>query len=90
MDTVGLQLNNSGGTELEKQVVAGISTTDFYLGMFGLGPRSNNFATSDYPVPSFMQSMKDQKKIPSLSYGYTAGASYSKFTWYGVCLASFG
>lgn len=79
LDNVGLHLPNSGGIELPSQVVAGIATKDYYLGIFGLGPRPVNFSNFDYPVPSFMQSLKDHGKIASLSYGYTAGASYSKF-----------
>ncbi|KAF2814039.1 acid protease [Mytilinidion resinicola] len=75
-DTVGLMIQNSGGPSLSGQVVAGIATKDFYLGIFGLGPKPSNFSNFDYPQPSYMRSLKDQNKIPSLSYGYTAGASY--------------
>lgn len=75
-DTVGLTLQNSGGLTLEKQVVAGIATKNFYLGNFGLGPKPSNFSDFEYPQPSFMRSLKDQNKIPSLSFAYTAGAAY--------------
>jgi hypothetical protein len=75
-DTVGLEIQNSGGLTLPGQVVAGIATKDFYLGVFGLSPKPSNFSNFDYPQPSFMRTLKDQNKIPSLSYAYTAGASY--------------
>lgn len=75
-DTVGLMLQNSGGLNLTNRVVAGIATKDFYLGIFGLGPKPSNFTDFDYPQPSFMRSLRDENKIPSLSFAYTAGASY--------------
>lgn len=50
--------------------------TDFFLGMFGLGPRPTNYTNSDNPQPSFLWSLKNQSLIPSLSWGYTAGAPY--------------
>ncbi|KAF2280771.1 acid protease [Westerdykella ornata] len=75
-DTVGLMLQNSGGLTLENQVVAGIATKDFYLGLFGLGPKPSNFSDWQYPQPSFMQTLKDKNRIPSLSFAYTAGAAY--------------
>lgn len=78
LDTVGLQISRSGGIELQNQVVAGIETQDFYLGSFGLGVKPINFTNLDDPQPSFMQALKNQNMIPSLSYGYTAGASYSE------------
>ncbi|OCK83868.1 acid protease [Lepidopterella palustris CBS 459.81] len=76
LDNVGLELQNSGGLNLTGQVVAGIATKDFYLGIFGIGPKPSNFSNFQYPQPSFMHTLKDENKIPSLSYGYTAGASY--------------
>jgi len=76
LDSVGLMLQNSGGLKLDRQVVAGIATKDFYLGLFGLGPKPSNFTDFENPEPAFMQTLKDQKKIPSLSFAYTAGAAY--------------
>ena len=77
-DTVGLQIQNSGGLTLKKQVIAGIATKDFYLGLFGLSPKPSNFSDFDHPQPSYMRTLKDQNMIPSLSYADTAGASYRK------------
>jgi hypothetical protein len=75
-DKVGLTLDNSGGLELDSQIVAGIATKNFYVGLFGLGPKPSNFSDFQYPQPSFMRTLKDQNKIPSLSFAYTAGAAY--------------
>ncbi|RDW76161.1 hypothetical protein BP5796_06982 [Coleophoma crateriformis] len=75
-DTVGLQLPQSGGVSLEHQVVAGTPFKDFYLGVFSLGPKPTNFTNFDNPQPSFMWTLRNQSIIPSLSWGYTAGAPY--------------
>ncbi len=76
LEKVGLQLQQSGGLALEDQVVAGIATKNFYLGLFGLGPKPSNFTNYDNPMSSYMWNLKDKQMIPSLSYGYTAGAAY--------------
>jgi hypothetical protein len=76
LDTVGTMID--GGIELEGQIVAGIATKSFFLGLFGLDPRPSNFTDFENPQPSFMQTLKDNDRIPSLSFAYTAGAPYSK------------
>lgn len=76
LESVGLMLQNSGGLKLDAQVVAGIATKDFYLGLFGLGPKPSNFTDFDNPQPAFIRNLKDRNEIPSVSFGYTAGAAY--------------
>ncbi|KAL1875455.1 hypothetical protein Daus18300_003194 [Diaporthe australafricana] len=71
-DTVGL---GSSGTSVEGQVVAGIATTNFWLGSLGLGANYTNFSEDERPS-SLLRTLKDSNLIPSLSYGYTAGAPY--------------
>lgn len=61
---------------LTYQVIAGVGALDFWTGFFGLGPRAGNFTTFDDPVPCFMRNLVTNEKIPSLSWGYTAGAHY--------------
>ena len=78
-DTVRLGPPALDGPSLNHQVVAGVVTTDFYLGLFGLGPKPANFSDFNDPIPSYMKTMVDKKMIPSMSYGYTAGAKYRKF-----------
>jgi hypothetical protein len=75
-DTVGLQVENSGGIQQTHQVVAGIADKGFMYGVFGLGPRPSNFSVLSDPQPSFMTSLRNNNTIPSKSYAYTAGASY--------------
>lgn len=76
-DTLGISSKSNGNVTLDHQVVAAIATKDFYLGNLGLSPRAVN-QNIDQQSSSFLKSLKDQNKIPSLSYGYTAGAAYSK------------
>lgn len=76
-DTVQLGNSTQNGPRLEHQVVAGIVDDGFWLGIFGLGPKPANFSSFNDPQPSFMRTLVDQKLIPSLSYGYTAGAKYT-------------
>lgn len=68
-DTVALGWQGSGGPSLQQQIVAGIATKGFYLGLFGLNPRPTNFSNFDDPVPSFMTNLKSRSMIPSLFMG---------------------
>ena len=48
-------------------------------GIFGLNNQPVNFSTlGNTSVPSFVSTLKDQGKIPSISWSYTAGAKYRK------------
>ena len=76
-DTLGLAVQGSGGPTLENQVIAGIVTDNFYLGMFGVNPKPANYTgLSGDQQDSYMTSLKKQNIIPSTSFGYTAGAQY--------------
>ena len=74
-DTVGLEIVGNTPVLLDHQVVVAVDTQkDFWLGYIGLAPRTPQFGNSSQP--SLLKSLKNQNYIPSLSYGYTAGASY--------------
>ncbi|KAL9106540.1 MAG: hypothetical protein Q9227_008455 [Pyrenula ochraceoflavens] len=75
-DTVGLGLQGTSGPTLPGQLVAGIATPTYWLGSLGVNPQSTNFTTFDDTVNSFMSNLKGNGSIPSLSFGYTAGAKY--------------
>lgn len=75
-DTIGLGWQGSNGPSLDQQIVAGIATKEFYLGIFGLNPRPSNFTNFNHPVPSYMANLRERSMIPSLSWGYTAGNQY--------------
>ena len=77
-DTLGLSWAGTNGPVLEHQIIAGMATTDFYLGLFGITPRASNFSDYNNPQPATLSSLKEKGFIPSLSWGYTAGAEYRK------------
>lgn len=59
------------------QVIATVATKDFFLGNIGLSARVASAAKLG-KQPGLLTSLNDGKYIPSLSYGYTAGAAYRK------------
>lgn len=76
-DTVKLGMGQDGSAiSLDKDVVAGIATKDFWFGTLGLGLNPSTFGGVS-PATS-ITSLKAQNKIPSLSFSYQAGASYRK------------
>ena len=76
-DTLGLGLVGSG-VIVNHSVVAGIATKDFFLGNLGLTPRPINFTEFDHPKTSLLTNLRNANQIPSLTYGYSAGAKYRK------------
>lgn len=80
-DTV--QIGSPGGSNatVEQQVVAGLAEPELYLGSLGLHNRTVVFQPDQLQgQPSFIQRLSSTKQIPSLSYGFFAGASYRKGT----------
>jgi hypothetical protein len=77
-DDVVLGWPGSGGPTLKNQTVAGIATKEFYMGVFGLHPGTSNFTGWNDPIPSYMQNLRDQSLIPSISWSYTAGNQYRR------------
>jgi hypothetical protein len=75
-DTVALSYLGSEAPSLDEQLVGGIASKDLYMGMIGLNPASTNFTDYNNPIQSYISTLKSQDKIPSLSYGYTAGNQY--------------
>jgi hypothetical protein len=82
-DIVGLGPVSPTSLQL-KEVIGALATKKLFMGMFGLGTIPNNFP--DLPgqqLPTFLSLLPNISDstipaIPSLSYGYTAGASYRK------------
>lgn len=76
-DTMG---TSSGGAvdtpTLNRQAVSAYASPDFWLGMLGLSQFAMNM--SEASPYSFLSSLKEEGFIPSLSYGYQAGAAYRK------------
>lgn len=77
LDSIGVNSADGGVYgSLPAQVVSGLATGDFWLGSLGLGNAEGNFTVQDTGIPSLISSMKNASRIPSMSYGYAAGASY--------------
>ena len=58
------------------QIMEGIATKDVFVGMIGLSPHPMNLSAMNSSSQSLLASLKNQSMIPSLSWGYTAGATY--------------
>ncbi|KAF2083722.1 acid protease [Saccharata proteae CBS 121410] len=72
-DTVSL--GETASPSLDAQLVADMDSQDYYFGILGINATASE-ATSSAGKSGFFQNLKDQGVIPSLSYGYTAGAPY--------------
>lgn len=78
-DEMGLGLPGEEGPSLQSTIIGTLVTSNFWMGHLGLHPKPTNFSAFEDPVPSFMTQLFTQKSIPSLSFGYTAGAEYRTF-----------
>ena len=84
-DTMALGLSNdTGGPAVNSQVVVGIETNHYRIGMFGLSQQPSNLTNFTEPHASFLTTLKTQKLIPSLSWAYTAGASYREYNCFMI------
>lgn len=75
-DKVSLAAPSDSGLSANNSVVAAIADKDYFLGLLGLNARATSFSSGSNNSLSFMQLAKNANEIPSLSYGYTAGAKY--------------
>ncbi|MCJ1252993.1 hypothetical protein MMC24_000800 [Lignoscripta atroalba] len=75
-DTISLGLLGTGAPSVTGQIVVGIATKDFYVGSWGINPKPTNLSDFNDPQQSLLTTLKEKNLIPSLSYGYTAGARY--------------
>lgn len=75
-DTVGPSTSRSIDVpSLDKHVLASYASPDYWQGRMGLSLHSMNFTETDRPS-SFLSRLKEDGHIPSLSFGYHAGAPY--------------
>ncbi|KAH7383792.1 aspartic peptidase domain-containing protein [Pyrenochaeta sp. MPI-SDFR-AT-0127] len=75
-DSVGLGMAGEQGPSVQNSSIGTLVSANFWLGHIGLHPKPTNFSAFEDPVPSFMTNLFNQRNIPSLSFGYTAGAQY--------------
>ena len=76
LESLGFGLPGSDGLTLNNLVVAVLATKDFYIGNLGINQQPTNFSDFSNSHTSLLKSLKEQKYISSLSYGYTAGNQY--------------
>ena len=75
--TFGAMSNNQLITNPQvHQIIEGITTMEIFLGVIGISPYPINISSSEYANSSLLANLKNQSSIPSLSWGYTAGATY--------------
>lgn len=83
-DIVGLGDEPSAPTTLQlKEAISAILSKKLFMGYFGLGRGSNNLNNQQMlDFLSYLPNITDSPipAIPSLSYGYTAGANYRKWS----------
>ena len=70
-ETLGIGADPDTDLTLQGEQVVGVNATSFYIGSLGLGMRADN--------SSLLGTLFNQKMIPSISYGYTAGALYREY-----------
>ena len=75
-DKVGLPEVDGNELTLNDTLVGGFALEDFYLGIFGINPKPTNFSSFSNGSPSYMTLLKEKNYIPSVSFGYSAGAIY--------------
>ncbi|KAK6001440.1 hypothetical protein QM012_002771 [Aureobasidium pullulans] len=68
-------LDDSNRTTVDGATVGAFAVSDFWLGSLGLNPKPTNWSDTSHGV-SLMTKLKGQDAIPSISFGYTAGAPY--------------
>ncbi|KAF4550534.1 Hypothetical protein D9617_17g048020 [Elsinoe fawcettii] len=78
-DVVGLGGAGEEGPTLENSTVGDLAVYTFYMGILGLNPKPSNWTSFSNGAPSLMTQFKQKGIIPSVSFGYTAGAPY-RFT----------
>lgn len=77
LDKLSSTLLTGSTMRMDNIITASINSTNFYLGYLGLGITKGSFGNSVADSP-LTQAVKNYGWIPSYSYGYTAGAYYSK------------
>ena len=78
LDDLALGWQGGGLPTLHNQTIAGTTSTDFWVGLFGINPYPSNL--SDFnpgdSIPTYLQTLKTTNVVPSLSWGYNGGAQY--------------
>lgn len=84
LEFVGIGQASSQSYIAKNMYIAGTTSKDFYIGQFGLGVGATNVGKGNGNVQSILATFQNESTIPSVSYGYTAGAKYSKYIFSSV------
>ena len=89
LDTISVPGPNSEPISLDGQIIASANTTAKLLeiGLLALSTQAtaaNSLSIPNVtsPVPSYLTALRAANKIPGSGFGYTAGASYRKYSAY--------
>jgi hypothetical protein len=82
-DVATLGWQGSGGPKVDHSIIWNLADGNYWLGVFGLNPRPTNFTSFTNPQASFIQTLVNNKKLPSTSWAYTAGNQYRLDRVYG-------
>ena len=82
-DVATLGWQGSGGPKVDHSTIWNLADGNYWLGVFGLNPRPTNFTSFTNPQTSFIQTLVNDKKLPSSSWAYTAGNQYRLDRVYG-------
>lgn len=82
-ETLGLGYQGSGGPILDQQSVIAYSSQDLNFGMLGLNPLALSSDAKTRGQLNFLTALKNDSRISSSSFGYTAGNEYTGKKVYG-------
>ncbi|KAF2848435.1 acid protease [Plenodomus tracheiphilus IPT5] len=75
-DSVAMGFPGEEGPSTLNSTIGTLVSANFWLGHIGVHHKPTNFSAFEAPVPSYLMNLFDQGSIPSMSFGYTAGAQY--------------
>jgi hypothetical protein len=80
-DRVGLLSNDQNGSPITANgsLVYGMVDQSFWISTLGIGNGNQQLEQNPAEFPSFLNLLANGSVIPSKSWGYTAGAYYSKY-----------
>ena len=83
LDSIKFGLPKDDFPVITDQIVEGIATKDFYMGTIGLNSNPIYISSYNDQKASLLTNLKDQGKVPSRSWAYTAGAAYQQPSAFG-------
>ncbi|KAF2843327.1 acid protease, partial [Patellaria atrata CBS 101060] len=90
-DTVSLHSGYNSSIQLDDSLVVSIKTVNYFMGLFGLAHGGVKLFSHTYQslLSTLNSSSAESPRIPSMSYGYTAGAYYRNNTFGSLVLGGY-